>query len=201
MTLVLAGLALVLTACGSSAGAGGGTGAASGSPSPAGLATFTNDRYRFALSYPAQFTRSRPKKEAEVGSGPVYDVIFADRNGARNGDAYLDAIDVSVYKLARAVTPADVAQLTPQLQDMLARSTGSLSDVKIEQPLTRANVNGVTGFSVRYTFTDAGQPLTVAAYFLFKGKYEYQISMQAASEHWNALKPGMQIAVQSFLVR
>ena len=177
MTLVLAGLALVLTACGSSGGASGSSGGASGSPSPAGRATFTNDRYRFALSYPAQFTRSRPKKEAEVGSGPVYDVIFADRNGARNGDAYLDAIDVSVYKLARAVTPADVAQLTPQLQDMLARSTGSLSDVKIEQPLT------------------------VAAYFLFKGKYEYQISMQAASEHWNALKPGMQIAVQSFLVR
>jgi hypothetical protein len=201
LTLVPAVMALLLAACGGNASVGSDANSDRGSPSPASAAIFTSDEYGFSIAYDPRFTQGEPKTEASAGRGPVYDVIFADMNGARSGDAYLDTIDVSVYELARNVTQAQVLRLSGELHDMLAQATSSLSDLKIEAPLTKLAVDGVPGYSVRYTFTDAGRPITVTAYYLFKGKHEYQITTQAASEDWAALRSKMEAAVQSFRVR
>jgi hypothetical protein len=196
VVLVAAAVSLLLTACSGSVSIGG-----SPSPTATGPVTFTNDQYGFSITHDAKFTQGKSKNGVQAGSGPVYDVIFADHNGARSADAYLDAIDVSVYELAREIKPSEVPKLKTELQGMLDQVMSPLTDVKVLQPLTRIDVNGVPGFVVKYTYTEAGEPVTITSLFLFKGKYEYQLATQAASKNWDALKSKFESAVQSFTVK
>jgi hypothetical protein len=197
LLLVLTGLMLAIAGC---SGSGGSSDAGTGSPAGK-TTTYTNDQYGFSLTHDAQFTKGEPVAGAGAGGSSVFDVVFADKNGTTISDRYVDAIQVSVYELAREVKPAEVIKLKSELQGVVDQLMTSATSATVVEPLTAVTVNGVPGFSFKYTYTEGGTELTAVTFFLFKGKYEYEITAQTTSANWDALKGKLEAAVQTFTAK
>ena len=195
LLLVLAGLALTLAGC---SGSGGND---TGGSSAGGTTTYTNDKYGFSLTHDDQFSEGKPVEGTSAGGSSVFDVVFADKNGTIIADRYVEAVQVSVYELAREVKPAEVPKLKAEIQGVVDELMTGASSAEIVQPLEKVTINGVPGFSFTYTYTEDGTELTAATYFLIKGKYEYEITAQTTSENWDALKGKLEAAAQSFTVK
>ncbi len=194
LLLVLAGLTLTVAGCSGSGGSGDGS-------SSGGTTTYANDQYGFTITYDNQFSEGEPVEAASAGASAVFDVVFADKQGTVIADRYVDAIEVLVYELAREVKPAEVPKLKAEVQGVVDQLMTSTPSATVVEPLEEVTVNGVPGFKFKYTYTEGDTELTAITYFLFKGKYEYEITAQTTSANWDALKGKLEAAVQSFTVK
>ncbi len=200
LSLAVAAAAVVLTAC--SAGMGTGD---SGSPAGGGTTTatrtYTNDRYGFTITYSDRFTQGDAAVGEGEGDSSVLDIAFADQDGPVVSDRYVNAIQASVYELARSIKPSEVKQIKGELQGIVDRLMASLPGSTVVEKLSPVTVNGVPGFAFTYTYGEGGKEMTATACFLFKGAREYQITAQAVSSDWESLKGELESAVQSFTVK
>lgn len=196
VVLSLLALALVSAACGGSVSIG-----TDPTPTQTGPVTYTDADYGYSITHDAMFTKGTSKDTADAGSGPVSDVIFADENGTVASDTYLDAIQVLVYELKRSVAAPEVPDLKAELQGVVDGMLASVQEPKVVKSLSEVEVNGVPGFAVKYTYKDLGEDLTMTTFFLFKDKYEYQVSAQSATSRADELAQKFSDAVQSFTVK
>jgi hypothetical protein len=200
--LLIAGLALALAGCSASVSTGD---SSSPSSSDGGTTTstktYTNDKYGFSITYADKLTQGEPVAGTGAGGSSVLDVIFADKKGSLVSGRYVDIVQTSVYELARELKPSEVKQIKTELQGIVDQLMSSLPGSTVVEKLSPVEVNGVPGFAFKYTYTDGGKDLTAVTFFLFKGKYEYQITAQAMSDQWDAIKGDLEAAVQSFTVK
>lgn len=199
LSLVVAAAALALTACSAEVS----TGDDSGSSSTDGgtttsTRTYTNDQYGFSITYADRFTQGEPAEGTGAGGSSVLDLAFADKDGPVIADRYVNAVQTSVYELVREIKPSEVKQVKTELQGIVDQLMTSLPSGVVVEELSPVEVNGLPGFAFKYTYEEEGQELTAVTFFLFKGKYEYQITAQAVSADWESLKGELESAVQSF---
>jgi hypothetical protein len=198
LALAVAAAALALTACGGSVSIGGGSPAASAGGTTASTKTYTNDQYGFTITYSDRFTQGQAAEGTGKGGHSVLDIAFADKSGPVIANRYVNAVQTSVYQLTRAVKASEVPQIKGELQNIVDQLMAGLPGSKTVEKLSPVTVNGIPGFAYKYTYTEGGKDLTAATFFLFKGKYEYQITAQAVTSDWNALKGDLESAVRSF---
>ena len=172
------------------------------SPSSAGgtttsTRTYTNDQYGFSITYSDQLTQGDPVSGTGAGGTSVFDVVFADKDGPVVADLYVDAVQVSVYELTREVRPSEVPQIETELKGIVDQMLGNLPTAKVVEDLGPVEVNGVPGFALKYTYSEEDTPITAMTFFLFSGKYEYQITAQATTEDWDTMKGPLEAAVKS----
>lgn len=200
--LALAGLALALAGCSASVSAGDDSSpSSSDGGTTTSTKTYTNDQYGFSITYTDKLTQGEPVAGTGAGGSSVLDVAFGDKNGPVVADRYVNAVQTSVYELAREIKPSEVKQIKPELQGIVDQLMSSLPSGKVVEELSPVKVNGVPGFAFKYTYTEEDQEITAVTFFLFKGKYEYQITAQATSDQWDAMKGDLEAAVQSFTVQ
>lgn len=191
--LAVAAATLLLAGCGGSVSIG-------TSPESTGPVTYTDADYGYSITRDGMFSEGTVKDGGSSSGNAVAEAIFVDKDGTRASDSYLDTIMVTVYELARSVKPSEVPDLEAEMQEMVDGLLGSLENATVVRKLAPVEVNGIPGFSVTYTFDDLGEQLTAASYFLFKDKYEYQVTIQSATDRWDELKGKFDQAVQSFTV-
>ena len=192
-------MALALTACSASVS----TGDDSSSPAADGgttasTKTYTNDKYGFSITYSDSLTQGEAVEGTGAGGSSVLDVAFADKSGPVISDRYVNAVQTSVYELARRLKPSEVKQIKSELQGIVDQLMASLPSSAVVEKLSPVEINGVPGFAFKYTYEEGGKELTAVTFFLFKGKYEYQITAQAVTSDWENLKGELESAVQSF---
>jgi hypothetical protein len=202
LSLAVAAAALALTACSASVGTGGSSSPAAGNGgTTTSTKTYTNDQYGFTITYSDTFTQGEAAAGTGKGGSSVLDVAFADKSGPVVSNRYVNAIQTSVYELARSIKPTEVKQIKSELQNIVDQLMASLPGSTVVEKLSPTTVNGVPGFAFKYTYTEGGKEMTAATFFLFKDKYEYQITAQAVTSDWESLKGELQSAVQSFTVK
>ena len=199
--LALAGLTLALAGCSGSVNVGDDSSPSSDGGTTTSTTTYTNDQYGFSITYSDQFTQGEPVAGTGAGGSSVFDVVFADKDGPVVADRYVDAVQVSVYELAREVKASDVPELKSELQGIVDQMMSSLPTAKVVEELSPVEVNGVPGFALKYTYTEEDTPITAVTFFLFSGSYEYQLTAQATSEDWETMKGPLEAAVKSFTVQ
>jgi hypothetical protein len=192
LALAAAAATLALTACGGSVSDGGTT---------TSTKTYTNDQYGFSITYGDTFTQGTAAEGTGKGGDSVLDIAFGDKGGPVVSDRYVNAVQVSVYELARSVKPAEVEQIEGELQNIVDQLIASLPGSTVVEQLSPITINGVPGFAFKYTYTEGGKEMTAATFFLFKDNHEYQITAQAVTSDWDSLKGELERAVQSFTVR
>lgn len=192
--LALAGLSVAAAACSASISSG-------SSSTPGGSKTYTNDKYGFSLTYDTVFTQGESTGGTETGSGSDFDIAFADTGGAKIGGKYVDCLQVSVYKLARAVKPAEIPKLRTEFKGLVDQMMGRLSGAGVTEPLRLAQINSLPGFSFGYAYTEDSVAVTAKTYFLLKGQWEYQVTEQASQDNWTGLSPQLQAAADSFTAK
>lgn len=192
---------LLLTALAAGMSACSGSGSSEGSSADGGTTTYANDEYGFTITYDALLTEGTPSGGGGSGSGSEFDIAFVDTGGTEIGGKYLEGIQLSVYELARTVEPDEVPELEAEVDELVNELMGTLPDATIVDPLAGAEVNGVPGFTVSYTFSDQDVTVKAVSYFLFSGKYEYLLTGQASKENWATLSPTLEEAIASFTVQ
>jgi hypothetical protein len=200
LSLAVAVAVLVLAACGGSVSIGGSSPSSTDGGTTTSTKTYTNDQYGFAITYSDRFTQGTAAEGTGKGGSSVLDVAFADKNGPVVSDRYVNAVQTSVYQLARSLKPAEVKQIKGELQNIVDQLMASLPGSTVVEKLSPVTVNGVPGFAFKYTYTEGGKEMTAATFFLFKGQYEYQITAQAMTSDWDSLTGQLESAVQSFTV-
>jgi hypothetical protein len=200
--LALAGLVLALAACGGSGSVGSGDSPSAGhGGTTASTTTYTNDPYGFAITYSDRLEQGEPTEGSGAGGGSVLDVALADRSGPIIAGRYVNAVQVSVYELAREVDPTEVPDLQSELQGMVDQIMASLSDGAVVEPLARTDVNGIPGFALKYAYTEGDTEITAVTAFLFSWTYEYQVTAQATTADWESQEQDLEAIAGSFTVK
>jgi len=189
LMFVLSGLVVAVAACSASVG---------DTSSSSGPKTYTNDTYGFVMTYDGILQEGKSVGGTGAGGNSVFDIAFADLNGAKVAGNYVDGIQVSVYKLAREVKPAEVPGLKKEFQGVVDQLIGSVQDGTIDEPLKAVTVNGVPGYRLAYTYKQDGALTKSVTYFLVKGQNEYQLTAQASNQNWAAARDKLEQAIQTF---
>jgi hypothetical protein len=199
MAALIAVTALAGLLAGACGGGGESSGSASSSPQPKPK-TYTNETYRFSLTYDSsQFTEtSDTSTQGGAGSSGVFSIGFMDPNGTKSGDVYRDGTLVTVYKLNTTVTESMLPLVKTELEKLLPQLATSLGSDTTMGTLAEADVNGTKGYTTDATYTMDGTPFKARLYFLINGELEYQVSMQAAETRWTELEPKFQEIIDSF---
>jgi hypothetical protein len=202
LVLALAVLALTAAACSASVSTGSSSTPTSSATSGGSAGkTYTNAQYRFSITPDPAFTQGQPTDATSSGSSSVFNIAFADTSGTKVGKSYVDGVQVAVYKLTRALKPSEIPKLKKEFTGVVNQLMRGLSSGKIVQPLSLAQINGVPGFRLAYTYAQGTTPIAAITYFLVKGQYEYQVTGQASQQTWTAMSPKLESTVKSFTVK
>ena len=178
--LVLVVLALGVSACGSS------------------VKKYSDPTYGYSFSYPNAWTVQAGSSDVTAGGTAAANVGVFNPDGTQVSSTYVDLAMVMVYKLKVTVTDPWSSDIQKELEGVLTSLQGQATDVKVEVPLKHTTTAGLKGYVVTYTFNKDGAALRSTLYFLFNGKYEYELTQQAATATWNATKPALDGIVASF---
>ena len=105
-----------------------------------------------------------------------------------------------MFELARAVKASEVRELKTQVETMVTERLAKLPSGEVTEPVAKTTVNGTPGFTVSYTFSRGGVPVSAVSSFLFSGQYQYEVTGQASQTDWTKLQPVLEAAMASFTV-
>jgi hypothetical protein len=193
-TLLMAVVAVGLTACGSSS--------SSTKPSSSPVTrTYTNTDYGFSLSYPGNLVESTDTSyNTAAGGGAKLTVGFVDPSGTKIGDIFVDGIAVSVYALTTEITADLMPRFKSELEGVVAQMQQQDPTAQMTQVETAA-INGVPGYKLGTTYDNQGTKMRSVTYFLVKGRIEYQVTGQATEQDWAKYATRFDAAVNSFTVQ
>ncbi len=205
--LVLMTILALLAIAGLTAGCGGGgstatTAGSAASPLGADAKTYTNTDQGYSFKYPASWKISdQTTLDATAGAGSTSEVAVYDPKGASSNDIFLDLLMVSTYTLNVEIADSDIPSLQSEIQSMLDSLQSQATNAKVTTALAQTQLGSLKGYAVSYTFDKEGVPSTSTLYFLFKGKTEYMLNVQAATENWQKDQAVLSAMTASFAVQ
>ncbi len=162
----------------------------SGDDASDGFKTYSNGQYRYSFQYPGSWKlQEGVSADVSAGGSAAANVGVYDPDGAVAEDTYIDMAQISVYELNTTVDESMMAEIKGEVEGVLASLESQAGDLQTVEALTETTVNGMSGFKVTYSFAKNGAPVQSTLYFLFSGDLEYQVTVQAAQDHWEAKKP------------
>lgn len=188
MMAILVVVALAAGACGSS-----------GDSNGSGTKTYTDADYGFSFEYPADWQlQEGDSSDVTAGGSATKSVGVFDPEGAVADDTYIDLAQVSIYELNLTVDESMMPEIQAEVEQVLASLESQATDMETVEALSETKVGEAPGFKATYSFSKNGAPVTSTLYFLFSGDIEYQLTLQAASENWEANAPIFEAMVASF---
>ncbi|HLA80200.1 MAG TPA: PsbP-related protein [Thermoleophilia bacterium] len=207
MALLLAAAMVVVTGCGGSSettstestGAGGETTTSVSVENGSLGGTYSNAEYSFSFQYPKSWqVEEGPTAEVTAGATAVLSLGVYNPEGAIAQDTYIDLVQVSIYKLNVVVDESLMPDIREEVEAVVESLETQAGDLTVVEPLSDTTVNGIDGFTVTYTLTKNDARVKSTLYFLFFGDIEYQVTVQAAEENWDADKPIFDALIASF---
>lgn len=164
------------------------------------VALVTNKKYGFRLGYPDGWVSSRWEKSLrDRTSIPARLVLaYADPKGAQaDNGAYLDAEQVTVFELSRALDPKDLTQETAGRIVSAALADLPGLDVRSKE-LKRVDVHGATGWQVNYEYEVGAEVVGASSVLVVKGVYAYWVTLQASTYTWHEVSPTLSTCLRYF---
>jgi hypothetical protein len=177
-----------------------GTGATAGTGDAGDVKTYTDTAYGFSFDYPGDW-RVNTSETTNVTSGldATEVVTVGDPNGKVVGTTGVDMLMVRVYELGQAIDEASLPAVLPELEALVADFQSQDPTFKIDSSLAETTLGTISGYQVSGTFDwDADTPVKTTLYFLFAGNIEYQLSVQASTETWEADQAVFDAFIASF---
>ncbi|MBN2205257.1 MAG: hypothetical protein JW767_09570 [Thermoleophilia bacterium] len=197
LTLALfIGIAAAVAACDSSDEGNGGT----DGDAAVSTTTYRNDEFGFSITYPERYVQSDPVTSGGAGGSAEFSVAFVDPDGTEIGGLAVDGVYVAVYDLGIEFMADEVADLEVEFVSLVDELVGGLENGTVTAPVVPVEINGTPGFDVNYTYTNEGTEMQAWSMFLVKGKYEYMITSQVASDRFDEMLPELEAAAMSFTI-
>jgi hypothetical protein len=164
-----------------------------------GVKTYSNGQYSYSFQYPDTWEiEEGTSADVSAGGSAVASLGVYDPNGAVAQDTYIDMALVSIFKLKVTVDSSMMSQIKTEVESVLDSLKSQTPDIKTVEDLSETTVNGMSGYTVTFSLTKNGTPVTTTLYFLFSGNMEYQVTVQGSQENWDKLKPVFAAMIASF---
>jgi hypothetical protein len=187
LALALIAMLVSLTACGDD------------SSSSTGKKTYTDQKYGYSFEYPGDWKLEEGgAADISAGGSSAASVGVYDPEGAVAEDTFIDMMQVSVYELNVTVDESLMPEIKGEVEAVLENLENQAGGLDTVVPLAEAELGGMSGYSVTYSFAKNGAPVTSTLYFMFSGDVEYQLTVQAADENWQADQPTFDAILDSF---
>ena len=185
--LALIVMLAALTACGDD------------SSSSSGVKTYTDQKYGYSFEYPGSWKLEEGgTADVSAGGSSAASVGVYDPDGAVAEDTFIDMMQVSVYELNVTVDESLMPEIKGEVETVLETLESQAGGLDTLVPLAEAELGGMSGYSITYSFAKNGAPVTSTLYFMFFGDVEYQLTVQAADENWEADQPVFDAILDSF---
>ncbi len=195
---LLLGITVVVLGCGGASTtttSGGPTGSTGGSS----VKTYSNGQYGYSFQYPDTWTLSEGSTaDVSAGGTAVTSVGVYDPKGTIVNGTAIDMAQISLYKLTVTIDDSMMADLKTEVENVLSSLESKAGEIKTIEALSSTTVNGMKGFKITYSLTKENAPVVSTLYFLFLGKVEYQLTVQASETNWSAKKAVFDSMVASF---
>jgi hypothetical protein len=157
-----------------------------GCGTPAGPQTYLDKDYGYSFEYPGAWKLvDSGTPDVTGGAGAASIVTVGDPKGAKVGDTGLDLLMVQIFPLSVTFDETMMPEALAELEPLMAGLQSQDPTWKVEKALTETKLAGAPGYVTTATFTwEDGTPMKTTSYFIFSGKIEYQLVVQAASENW-----------------
>ena len=200
---VLLAIAMMLIGCGGSNDSVSTTSAGAGSTEDAtsggSLKTYSNGEYSYSFQYPEGWkVEEGSTADVSAGGTAVATLGVYDPDGAKANNIYIDIAQISVYKLNVTIDDSMMSDIRTEVENVLSSIESAAGDIEVIEALSETSTNGLNGFKITYRLTKENVPVVSTLYFLFSGDTEYQITVQAAEENWDAKKAVFDAMVASF---
>lgn len=161
--------------------------------------TLVNDQYGFSFKYAPPFEpRDDTSFAGEGGENSTTTEAVFDTEGSQIDGQYRDAFVVNVYPLQVEITEDNLPDAKAELENsVIPQLKQSTPGMEISS-LTDTTLGGKPAFMADASFEVNGQPIKTTMYFVFDGKVEYQVLVQAAEKNWEGLQPTFDAMLQSF---
>ena len=184
MTCLLLAITVALAGCGGSSGS---TTVSTTANTP--VKTYSDSENGYSFQYPATWTvQEGSTADLSAGGTAAASVGVYDPKGTIVNSIAVDMAQISLYKLNLTVTDSMMSDIKVQVQDVLSSLESRAGQIKTLEKLSETTVNGMKGFKVTYSLTKEKAPVVSTLYFLFSGKTEYQVTVQAAKANWDTDK-------------
>lgn len=164
-----------------------------------GPLTYTDADYGYSFAYPSDWRLDEDSSaEVEGGIAAAKGVSAIDPKGAKGDEFYVDLFQVSIYELNITIDEAALPEVKPQLEQMIAGIGSQDPSWEVLEAMSEAEVGGLSGFKTLVTHLMDGRQVKSRLYFLFDGRTEYELMLQAATESWDAIQPDFEAILASF---
>jgi hypothetical protein len=197
MAVVLGVLALGAASCGGSPSPSASATVSHG-PSPVMVRTYADDEFGFTIRYPDGWIKAESRAPAGSVTPLRMSVVFADPDGAMVDGSLVDGVGVTVYKLDRSTTAAQVRKHPDAFKVVSDEIMAQLDDVTVTTALSPVEVNGAPGFSVVYRHSLNGQQVGAVSYLIPRGRYAYWVTGQATPATWDSAGEELGPSMDSF---
>lgn len=158
-----------------------------GDSSSDGVKSYTDGTYHCTFEYPSGWELQQGgTADVSAGGDAAASVGVYDPKGAVAEETYIDMVQVSVYELNVTVDESLMPEIKTEVEAVLASLESQAGDLKTVEPLAEASLGDMYGYKITYSFAKNNAPVTSTLYFMFFGDKEYQITVQAADENWEA---------------
>jgi hypothetical protein len=195
------GVSSLVAGCGSGSAGGVETSVTEGHTTTTGdTTTYMDSTYGFSFDHPGDWQVDAANSSGvSVGAEPTRIVTVGDPKGTMAGTTGLDLMMVRVYELKQVVDKTVLPQVLPLLEGLIVDYQTQDPTFKIVAPFKETTVGGMPGYEITGTFDqNAKTPMKTTFYFLFSGKIEYQLVVQAAASTWQANQAVFAAFVASF---
>ncbi len=225
--LLLACLAVLASACGSSEEVTTSTGVpvasdtseSSGSPEPEpqtteaaqdettttlGVASvptvsYADSDFDFAVEYPEGWEVTGDiSTQSSAGGSASKSIGLFDPEGSQTDVLLLDGVVISAYPLSTVVDESLMPVFKQEIESVLADIEGQLTDSEVLEPLNDIIVNGLPGYVSAFTYEQEGRTMRTRLIFLVDRDVEYELALQADAKAWEAQEPLLNVIVSSF---
>ena len=161
-------------------------------------ALYSSQEYGFSIQYPSTFKTLEIPPEKNADAGPLFHVVFADPDGATIAGNSVDTLDVSVYEMNRAPSPAEFKRHKKDFQRMAMELVGKPQSLRIAEPFKWGTYAGEKALQGVYTYQIDGSDVAASATLVFRDARAYLIRAQASRETWGTTGRELVSSVATF---
>jgi hypothetical protein len=162
------------------------------------LVTYDNADYGFSIQYPKGYIGAQASPDASSNDPLVFNVAFADPDGATVNGSSIDAVQVSVYRLNQPADQSTVHKRIDDFRPVVGQLVSGLSGLRFSQKLKPVTLNGSEGFKISYTFKIGDTDVAAQSYLIPSGEYAYWATAQVARQDFASVGPEVGSSLATF---
>ncbi len=150
------------------------------------LTPFDSGEHGFTIMFPSGYVRTEPPVDQDADPSLMYQVYFADPEGAQSAGTALDVLAIAVHRMNRTASRDDFREHLDEFRQMAHGLVGKRPKLRMVEPFEVAVLGGKPALRGVFSYRISGQDVAAMAYLVPVEDRAYWIVGQASRGTWDS---------------